>query len=245
MKLRLIHVIAVICVLKFTLATTPAISQQVLFNSYVSDTFPVTYGVDGIGQFIAFLFSPTATGALNEVTVVIGRSSSVQSSTDFQLFTAPTPALLGTPLETFVVPNTVTPDSTPPFTSAPITFFSSVKPTLIAGRNYWLAFSEGEPANGVQSFWFSNFGVANGILMSNSIQSHEGVIPAFRLSIHSAASHPIRLHCAPASSQCKIPHCSSRLQVPFCRQNDFIACDCAKPPGFPGGMIFKRSLPPC
>jgi hypothetical protein len=123
------HAIMAIVCFAFGLGASPplAIGGPILYNNFgAGDTFGVAspYGVDGNSGFQAFRFVPTASGVLDQITVALGRTGAAQASTVFQLYNGPTADALGALIETFVVTNSVTPDDTPPFTGAPVTWFS-------------------------------------------------------------------------------------------------------------------------
>jgi len=179
-------------VLTFTLfGGTAAVAAPILFDNFgAGDTFlPLgPYGVDGVGSgFQAFRFVATASGALEEITVALGRTGAAQATTLFDLYDGASTVAFGVLLESFAVPNSVPPDSTVPFTGAPVTFLSVAMPTLAAGSGYWLSIREGEAANGASSLWFANSTGSSGFRLTSSIPSAVAVLPAFRLEAQSAA----------------------------------------------------------
>ena len=112
-----------------------ATAGTIAFTTFgAGDTFaPLTpYGIHGAG-FQAFYLVAVATGSLEQITVALGRTGAAQATTLFDLYTGPSTLALGALLETFAVPNTVTPDSTIPLTGATVTFLSILAPALTAG----------------------------------------------------------------------------------------------------------------
>ena len=134
-----------------------AIAAQILYDDFgAGDSFSLlnTYGADGLsgpGEFQAFRFVPTSSGVLGTIVVALGRTAASRTSTVFRLYSGPSTVALGTLLETFVVPNLVAPDNSFPFTGAPVTFSSSLMPTLTAGQGYWLSFADGAAPDGASS----------------------------------------------------------------------------------------------
>jgi len=72
---------------------------------------PGPYGVDGNAAFQAFRFVPTESGALDAITVAIGRTGTATTATRFDLYDG-TDSALGSLLESFVVPNLAAPGFT-------------------------------------------------------------------------------------------------------------------------------------
>jgi hypothetical protein len=170
---------------------TAAVAAPILFDNFgAGDTFlPLgPYGVDGVaGGFQAFRFVASASGALDQITVALGRTGAAQATTLFDLYDGASTVAFGVLLESFAVPNSVTPDSTVPFTGAPVTFLSVAMPTLTAGNGYWLSIREGDAANGATSLWFDNPTGSSGFRLTTFLPSAVAGLPAFRLEAESAA----------------------------------------------------------
>lgn len=169
---------------------TAAVAAPTLFNNFgVGDTFlPLgPYGLDGVANgFQAFRFVASASGALDQITVALGRTGAAQATTLFDLYDGASTEAFGVLLESFAVPNSVPPDSTVPFTGAPVTFLSVAMPTLTAGNGYWLSIREGEAANGASSLWFGNPIGSGGFRLTSALPSAVAALPAFRLEAESA-----------------------------------------------------------
>ena len=146
-------------------------------NAYDTGT---RYGVDGNTAFQAFLFVPTSSGTLSDITVALGRSSALTLFTQFNLY-AGTPTALGALLESNVVPNSVPVGLTP---GQVVNFSSVVQPLLIAGQNYWLSFTEPNAADGSTSFWFFNSQATFGTRLTNLLPAATAANPAFRISVN-------------------------------------------------------------
>ena len=184
-KTRLRHGwMAFVCVATLSIgAAREAGAAPIVFDTFgPGDAFAISgpYGVDGPG-FQAFHFVAAATGALERITVALGRTGAAQTTTLFDLHTGPSTDALGELLESFVVANTVTPDDTPPFTGAAVTMLSVVMPTLTAGEGYWLSFGEPGAANGERSAWFGNSVGAVGPRLTSLLPSMNAALPAFRV----------------------------------------------------------------
>lgn len=164
-----------------------AAAATIAFDTFgPGDTFSTSvYGVDGAAGFQAFHFVPTASGALEQVTVALGRTGASQATTIFELYTAPTNLALGVLLETFVVANTAPPDNLQPFTLSLVTFQSAVMPQLTAGQGYWLSFMEAEAADGASSLWAANSIGATDQRLTSLLPSQPSSLPAFRVEVTS------------------------------------------------------------
>ena len=137
------------------------------------------FGVDGIGDFQAFLFTPTASGALEQITVAIGRESVATTQTRFELFDG-TAGALGTLLETFDIANNVAPGQTP---GAVVSFGSLAQPVLTAGQIYWLSYSEPDAADQSSSLWFFNDQGLTGTRLTSALPAQTNILPAFRIEV--------------------------------------------------------------
>jgi hypothetical protein len=178
-------VMAMVClIVGLASSPTPAAASSILYNDFgPGDTFNAnfSYATDGNAGFQAFRFVLTASGALDKITVALGRTGAAQASTVFQLYEGSSTTALGALIESFVVSNSATPDSTSPFTADVVTFGSALMPALIAGQGYWLSFSEPEPSNGASSLWIINSIGANGTRLTDLLPASTQLLPAFRL----------------------------------------------------------------
>ncbi len=165
-------------------SASPAVAGPILFDTFgPGDTFGAgAYGVDGNAEFQAFRFIPTATGVLEQITVALGRTSDVQTTTTFNLYEDAGGVNLGALIESFAVPNTATPAAFPdPLIGAVVTFASGAAPTLTGGVAYWLSFTEADVMNGARSGWFFNTIGVNGTRLTNALPANAGLLPAFRV----------------------------------------------------------------
>ena len=164
-------------------SSSPAAASPILYDNFgAGDTFNANfaYGNDGNVGFQAFRFLATASGALDQITVALGRTGAGQASTAFKLYEGSSATALGSLIESFLVSNSAAPDSTQPFTGAVVTFGSTLKPTLTAGQGYWLSFTEPEAANGAESLWMFSTS-ATGTRLTNLLPAATATLPAFRL----------------------------------------------------------------
>lgn len=188
-RLRFVRAWAAWGVLALAAVALPraAAAATIAFDTFgPGDTFSTSvYGVDGAAGFQAFHFVPTASGALEQVTVALGRTGASQATTIFELYTAPTNLALGALLETFVVANTAPPDNLQPFTLSLVTFQSAVMPQLTAGQGYWLSFMEAEAADGASSLWAANSIGATDQRLTSLLPSQPSSLPAFRVEVTS------------------------------------------------------------
>lgn len=188
-RLRFVRAWAAWGVLALAAVALPraAAAATIAFDTFgPGDTFSTSvYGVDGAAGFQAFHFVPTASGALEQVTVALGRTGASQATTIFELYTAPTNLALGVLLETFVVANTAPPDNLQPFTLSLVTFQSAVMPQLTAGQGYWLSFMEAEAADGASSLWAANSIGATDQRLTSLLPSQPSSLPAFRVEVTS------------------------------------------------------------
>lgn len=178
-------VVAVCLVAALALSARSASAAAIVFDTFgPGDTFdPGPFGVDGSGVFQAFLFSPTATGTLEQITVALGRTDALQATTTFNLYQDAGGGSLGALIESFSVTNSVAPDNTSPFTGATVTFGSLLAPVLTSGATYWLSFTEPEAANGATSLWFINSIGASGTRLTSALPAAPNVMPAFRVEV--------------------------------------------------------------
>jgi hypothetical protein len=173
-------VVLVVSVAMALTANVPPANADTIFNTFgLGDSYDPNfrYGVNGQLDFQAFLFVPTSSGTLTSITVALGRTG-MDPITRFQLY-AGTPTTLGALLETFDVPNMVTPGLTP---GAVVSFPSVLNPVLTTGQNYWLSYTEPAPANESSALWFfNNRGIFGTRLIAQLPFSHPAALPALRV----------------------------------------------------------------
>lgn len=172
-------VLVVSFVMALTVNTLPA-NADAIFNTFGpgdSSNPNFRYAVNGEAEFQAFRFVPTSSGTLTSITVALGRTGT-DPITRFQLYagTFP-PTTLGGLIETFDVPNMVTPGSTP----GVIVFSSALNPALTAGQNYWLSITEPGPQTSSLSLWFFNDQGIFGTRITETQLAHVAALPAFRV----------------------------------------------------------------
>jgi hypothetical protein len=180
---RLNFTFAMVCLAGVSLVTCPS---TVAASVTVFDTFgpgnsydvSFRYGVDGGGGFQAFRFVPTQSGALDTITVALGRDSTATTATQFSVYSGTTTAL-GSLLESILVPNTVPVGSSP---GAVVSFSSLVKPNLTSGQGYWLSYVEPGAIDGSDSLWFFSQGIA-GTRLTAILPAETATLPAFRIEL--------------------------------------------------------------
>lgn len=176
-----------------TTVSPPAAFGAVIFDSFgPGDTFSAAgpYGDDGSGLFQAFRFFATGSGTLSQITVALGRTTAAQNTTVFNLYNGASAVALGALIESFTITNSVTPDSSSPFTGAVVTFNSVLLPTLTSGDAYWLSFTEPEAPNGSSSLWFMNSIGINITRLTGALPAHTNSAPAFRVNADAAVPEP-------------------------------------------------------
>ena len=141
--------------------------------------------VDGSDTFQAIHFVPAASGLLDRVVVPIEGLSNVQQRVQFDIYTGSATSF-ETRLESWIVPNP------PGITVVPLE--SLLRPALMAGSDYWLRFSEPDPADLFGSFWHMN---DQRIYGTQIFRTEFGsgfypltTIPAFSVSVVNAAPVP-------------------------------------------------------
>lgn len=183
-RLRATPLLVFCVVIALGVSARPAVAGPILFDTFgPGDAFgTAAYGVDGNAGFQAFRFIPTATGVLEQITVALGRTSDVQTTTTFNLYEDAGGVNLGALIESFTVPNTATPAAFPvPLIGAVVTFASGAAPTLTGGVAYWLSFTEPDVRNGASSAWFFNTIGKNGTRLTGALPADAGLLPAFRV----------------------------------------------------------------
>jgi len=171
--------LVIICLFGVIFAMSPKTTEASLtvFDTFgPGDSYDTEhkYGTDGNIGFQAFQFVPSASGFLETITVALGRSGTVPTETQFDLY-AGTSTTLGTLLESIIVSNT-TPGSV-------VSFSSLVKPKLDAGQYYWLSYTEPSAPDGIRSLWFFSLGYW-GTRVTSCLPAHEAALPAFRIEVN-------------------------------------------------------------
>jgi hypothetical protein len=131
------------------------------------------YGVDGSAELQAFLFHPSAAGALDSIVVAISHGAPPSSETRFQLYSG-TSSSLGTLLESFFPSNNSA-------SIAMVTMNSTLHPNLDPSGFYWLLITEANASNDALSYWaFSPLGQFT-TRITHALTGN-GVIPAFQVN---------------------------------------------------------------
>lgn len=173
-----------LCVLLGCIALCPASATAtvIAFDTFgAGNSYDIggRFGVDGSAGFQAFQFTPIASGTLDDVSVALGRRTFATTQTQFDLYDG-TASALGILLESFVIPNTVTPGLSP---GAVVTFSSILHPLLTPGQIYWLSYSEPDAADGSSSLWFFNDQGLTGTRLTSALPAATNVMPAFRINV--------------------------------------------------------------
>ena len=165
-----------------TVFHTPARAASIIYTTFgpgSSYDNTLTYGVDGNGQFHAFLFHPTASGNLESITVALARDNELTTQTQFNLYSG-SATTIGSLIESFLVPNLA------PEPGVLVTMNSTSHPTLIAGGNYWLSFTEPGTANGADSLWMFNSQGIHTTRITDQPVFPDGFAPAFQVTATTA-----------------------------------------------------------
>jgi hypothetical protein len=160
----------------------PSEASVTVFNTFgPGDSYATVgrYGVDGASVFQAFRFVPTESGALDTITVALGRSGTATTATRFDVYDG-TSSTLGGLLESIIVPNTIAVGLSP---GAVVSFSSLVSPSLNSGQNYWLSYSEPSAIDGSDSLWFFNNQGIWGTRVTSILPADIGILPAFRVEV--------------------------------------------------------------
>jgi len=181
---RLQFTFATVCLMAAAVVTSPsAVDAGVrVFDTFSPGDSYLTatrYGVDGNAEWQAFRFVPTASGALETITVALGRETEATTATQFDVYDG-TSTALGSLLESIVVTNSVTPGSSP---GAVVSFASVVNPYLNAGQGYWLSYSEPDTADQSSSLWFYNDQGLMGTRLTPLLPADDHFLPAFRIEV--------------------------------------------------------------
>ena len=191
LRTRLNLAFAMACLIGASLAMSPGAVDAALtaFDTFgPGDSYgPGPYGVDGSAGFQAFRFVPTESGALDTITVALGREATDTTATQFDLYDG-TAAAMGSLLESIIVPNTVAPGLSP---GAVVSFASVVTPYLNSGQNYWLSYSEPGAADGSRSLWFFNDQGIVGKRITSILPIQDNVLPAFRIEVAGLPTVPV------------------------------------------------------
>ena len=183
--------LATACVIAVSLvvSTSTVSAAFTAFDTFgPGDSYDVLtpYGVDGVVDWQAFRFIPTASGVLDTITVALGRTGPGMTVTQFDLYDG-TDTALGSRLESISVTNTVAMGLSP---GAVVSFSSIVRPSLTSGQGYWLSFTEPGPPDMDSSLWFFNDQGISGMRLTSVLPAEYYTLPAFRIELD-VASPPI------------------------------------------------------